>query len=250
MSMDETEFLLREGKPRIALRRSAGRGPAIVWCGGFRSDMAGEKAAALHRWAQAEGRAFLRFDYSGHGESGGAFVDGTISSWLADALAVIDEADDECVLVGSSMGGWIALLAALRRPVRGLLLLAPAPDFTQRLMWAEFSEASRQTLMEEGRLAIRSQYAPDDPTIVTRALIEDGRAHLLLDAPIPFSRPVRIIHGQRDPDVPWRQSLELAERLSGGDVVVHLRKDGDHRLSRPHDIAFMVRTLADLVAGL
>jgi pimeloyl-ACP methyl ester carboxylesterase len=250
MSVEETQFLARDGRPRIAYRRSTGRGPAIIWCGGFRSDMAGEKASALHSWAAVEERGFVRFDYSGHGESDGTFSYGTISSWLDDALAVIDNAGDETVLVGSSMGGWIALLAALQRPVKALLLLAPAPDFTERLMWTAFSEETRRKLMSEGRIAIPSQYAPDDPTIVTRALIEDGRKHLLLDGPIAFAGPVRIIHGQADPDVPWSQSLVLAERLASDDVVIHLRKDGDHRLSRPHDIAFMVRTLAELVGGL
>jgi pimeloyl-ACP methyl ester carboxylesterase len=250
MGVHETEYLLREGKPRIAFRRSAGRGPAIVWCGGFRSDMAGEKASALHLWAESEGRAFFRFDYAGHGESAGAFTEGVISSWLGDALAVIDQAGGQTVLVGSSMGGWIALLAALRRPVKALLLLAPAPDFTERLMLPKFSPEARRKLAEEGQLTIPSAYAPDDPTIVTRALIEDGRNHLLLDGPIAFAGPVRIIHGQADPDVPWRQSLTLAEKLESADVEIHLRKDGDHRLSRPHDIAFMVATLAELVSGL
>jgi pimeloyl-ACP methyl ester carboxylesterase len=250
MSIDESEFLLREGMPRIAFRRSAGRGPAIIWCGGFRSDMAGEKASALHAWAVSEGRAFLRFDYSGHGESGGAFTDGTISRWFGDALAIIDEAGGDVVLVGSSMGGWISLLAARCRPVKALLLLAPAPDFTEKLMLPNFSPEARETLMKEGRIAIPSAYAPDDPTIITRALIEDGRTHVLLDGPIAFAGPVRIIHGQADPDVPWRQSLVLAEKLQSADVLIHFRKDGDHRLSRPHDIAFMMRTLAELVSGL
>jgi pimeloyl-ACP methyl ester carboxylesterase len=248
--MAESEFLLREDKPRIALRRSTGSGPTIIWCGGFRSDMAGEKASALHAWAQGEARAFIRFDYSGHGQSEGAFTDGTISSWFGDALAVIDEAGGDVVLVGSSMGGWISLLAALCRPVKALLLLAPAPDFTEKLMLPSFSPQTRETLMKEGRVAIPSAYAPDDPTIITRALIEDGRNHLLLDGPIAFTGPVRIIHGQADPDVPWRQSLILAEKLESRDVQILLRKDGDHRLSRPHDIAFMVRTLAELVSGL
>jgi pimeloyl-ACP methyl ester carboxylesterase len=250
MSVEETQFIARDGRSRIAYRCTKGRGPAIIWCGGFRSDMAGEKASALHSWAAAEKHGFVRFDYSGHGESEGAFTDGTVSYWLDDALAVIDNTGGETVLVGSSMGGWIALLAALQRPVKGLLLLAPAPDFTERLMWPAFSEETRRKLMSEGRIAIPSQYAPDDPTIVTRALIEDGRKHLLLDAPISFAGPVRIIHGQADPDVPWRQSLVLAERLVTNDVLIHFRKDGDHRMSRPHDIAFMVRTLAELVDGL
>jgi pimeloyl-ACP methyl ester carboxylesterase len=208
--------------------------------------MTGTKAEALHAWAERTGRAFLRFDYSGHGQSEGAFEDGTISVWTDDALAVIAEkAGTAPVLIGSSMGGWIALLIALRIKISGLLLLAPAPDFTERLMWSEFQPAVRGALMRDGKLEFASQYSTD-LTIITRALIEDGRHHLLLDAPIAFDGPVRILHGQADRDVPWRQSLELAERLASQDVSLHFIKDGDHRLSRPQDIA----TLLSAVQGL
>jgi pimeloyl-ACP methyl ester carboxylesterase len=247
--MRRTQYLERVHAPRLAFHRADGARPTVIWCGGFRSDMSGTKAEALHDWAEQEGRAFLRFDYSGHGESGGAFTQGLISTWLDDALTFIG-AEERPVLVGSSMGGWIALLAALRQPVAGLVLLAPAPDFTERLMWSQFSEAARAEIIEAGRLVIESEYSPGDPTIITRALIEDGRDHLILDRPIAIDAPVRIIHGQRDPDVPWTQSLELAGRLNSPDVLVHLRKDGDHRLSRPQDIAFLVATVANLVEGL
>lgn len=249
MGKDHTQFLEREDAPRLAFRRTPGKAPTIVWCGGFRSDMSGTKAEALHAWAEEQGRAFVRFDYSGHGESAGDFADGNISTWLHDALSFI-AAETHPVLVGSSMGGWIALLAALRQSVSGLVLLAPAPDFTERLMWAQFSEGARAEIMNAGRLVVESEYSPGDPTIITRALIEDGRNHLILDRPIAIDAPVRIIHGQQDPDVPWAQSLELAERLNSPDVLVHLRKDGDHRLSREQDIAFLVATVANLVEGL
>lgn len=249
MGKANTQYLERAGAHRLAFRRTSGNGPTIVWCGGFRSDMSGTKAEALHEWAEAEGRSFLRFDYSGQGESAGAFADGNISTWLHDALTFI-AAEERPVLVGSSMGGWIALLAALRQSVAGMVLLAPAPDFTERLMWAHFSEAARAEILERGRLVVESEYSPGDPTIITRALIEDGRHHLILDRPIGIDAPVRIIHGQQDPDVPWEQSLELAARLNSPDVLVHLRKDGDHRLSRPQDIAFLVATVANLVEGL
>jgi pimeloyl-ACP methyl ester carboxylesterase len=211
--------------------------------------MAGTKAETLHAWAEGQGRAFVRFDYAGHGESEGVFADGVISSWTEDAQAVIAaEGGAEPILVGSSMGGWIALLIALRIRVSGLLLLAPAPDFTERLIWAQFTPQQRAALAATGRVIEASQYSPDDPTILTWALIEDGRRNLVLDAPIAFDGPVRIIHGQRDLDVPWRQSLELAERLTSADVIVRLVKDGDHRLSRPGDLAGLVSAMAELCA--
>jgi pimeloyl-ACP methyl ester carboxylesterase len=252
MDNGETEFLERgSGAPRLALRRSAGRGPTIVWCGGFRADMTGTKAQALHDWAVREGRAFLRFDYSGHGQSGGDFAAGTISDWTADARDMLDAYGGERpLIVGSSMGGWIALLTALARPVSALVLLAPAPDFTERLMWQGFSEQYRRKIEDDGRLLLPSPYSPGDPTIITRALIEDGRTHLILDRPIAIDTPVRILHGQADPDVPWRQSLELAKRLTSADVETHFVKDGDHRLSRPQDINLLVNTVARLANSL
>lgn len=236
----------------LAFQRSVGKGPTLVWLCGFRSDMAGTKAAALHAWAESAGRASLRFDYSGNGRSEGAFEDGTIGGWLDDTLAMLDgRTEGPLVLVGSSMGGWLALLTARARParVKGLVLIAPAPDFTERLMWPELSDEARRAIMEDGHWDRPSAYG-DGPTPITRKLIEDGRKHLLMDAPIPFDGPVRILHGQRDTDVPWRLSLELAERLTSADVRMTFVKNGDHRLSAPGDIALLQATVASICTEL
>ena len=233
----------------LAYARRAGAGPVLVFLPGFRSDMEGTKALALDAWAARNGRAMLRFDYAGHGASGGRFEDGTIGRWADDAVTVLDRlSEGPAVLVGSSMGGWIALLLALRRPERvaGLVGIAAAPDFTETLIWPELSFEQRAALMSEGRILLPSEYG--DPTPVTRALIEDGRRHLLLDAPINLQCPVRLLHGQRDPDVPWQVSLLLAERIAGEDVRLHLVKDGDHRLSRPSDLALLETVVAELAA--
>jgi pimeloyl-ACP methyl ester carboxylesterase len=214
---------------------------------GFRSDMTGTKAAHLDAHCAARGLGFLRFDYSGHGLSSGAFEDGTIGRWAEEAVAVLDRSDGPLILVGSSMGGWIMLLAALARPRRiaGLVGIAPAPDFTERLVWDALGEAERETLLTRGRLEVPSQYA-EEPTILTRSLIEEGRRHLLLAAPIGIHCPVRLLHGMADPDVPHALSLELAERLVSDDVRVTLIKDGDHRLSRPQDLALLAQTVDGL----
>ena len=232
----------------LAARPLPGRAPGVVFLPGFRSDMEGDKASHLARLCAASGRAMLRFDYSGHGASGGRFEDGTVSRWTEDALVAIDRLSaGPVILVGSSMGGWIALLVALARPhrVAGLIGLAAAPDFTERLMWDAMAPPERARLLAEGALSVPSAYGP--PNAITRALIEDGRAHLLLDAPIPITCPVRLLHGQADPDVPWETSLRLAARLAGTDVRVILVKDGDHRLSRKADLALLGETLAALL---
>ena len=232
---------------QLAWARLAGRGPAVVFLSGFRSDMTGGKATALRAWCAAEGRAMLRFDYSGHGASDGAFTDGTIGRWAEDArTAIAALTEGPVVLVGSSMGGWIALLVALALPARvaALVGIAAAPDFTEDLMWAAMLPAERERLARDGMLQLPSQYG--EPTPVTRALIEDGRRHLLLHGEIPLDCPVRLLHGQCDPDVPWQTALRLAGRLRGGDVQVTLIKDGDHRLSRPQDMALLARTVATL----
>lgn len=241
--------LTRDGAT-IAYRHTAGSGPGILFCCGFMSDMEGTKALALEEWAAAAGHAFTRFDYQGHGQSSGRFEEGCIGLWADDALAVLDRATEgPQVVVGSSMGGWMALLLALRRPERvaGLVGVAPAPDFTEDLMWDVFGDAERRAIMEEGVLLRPSDYGPE-PQPITRALIEDGRKHLLLRGPIGFEGPVRLLHGMRDPDVPWRVSLTIAERLASEDVRITLVKDGDHRLSRPQDIALLCRTVGELVA--
>lgn len=231
----------------LAWRRVAGRGPTVVFLPGYRSDMTGDKATALAALCRAHGRAALLFDYLGHGSSGGAFTDGTIGRWTADALAVIDGLTaGALVLVGSSMGGWIGLLAALARPERvvGFVGVAAAPDFTETLMWDAMAPPERAALLRDGVLAVPSQYG--EPTPVTLALIEDGRRHLLLGGPIALRCPVRLLHGQADPDVPWQTATRLAAALTGNDVEVVLVKDGDHRLSRPADL----RRLEQAVLGL
>ncbi len=245
----QIKFLERSGLPRLAYCATPGKSPGIVFLGGFGSDMTGTKATALEDAAKLRGHAFLRLDYRGHGQSEGRFVDGTIGDWFADALAVFDAmTTGPQTLVGSSMGGWISLLLARARPerIKALVGIAAAPDFTARLMDGELSAAQRATLLKDGVLYRPSDYG--EPIPITRKLVEDGNRHLLLDRPIPFTGPVRLLHGQRDPDVPWQLSLKIAERLEGGDVRVILVKDGDHRLSRPQDIALLVRTVEELIA--
>jgi pimeloyl-ACP methyl ester carboxylesterase len=215
----------------------------LIWLGGFRSDMRATKAEALDRWAAEAGRAYVRFDYSGHGESSGRFEEATISQWLEDTLAVVDAlAPGPFVLVGSSMGGWLALLVTRAlmagRPGRGpsgLVLIAPAVDFTERLMWDRFPAGTRATILETGVHLQGSTYSPE-PYPITRALIEDGRRHLLLGGTIATGCPVHVLQGMQDPDVPWRHALELVEHLPGESVSMTLVKDGDHRLSREEDL--------------
>lgn len=246
--MDEESGTIDGPNGRLAFRRIDGEGPVIVWLGGFKSDMTGTKAEALADWAARSGRAFLRFDYSGHGASRGRFEDGTISAWLADALAAIDRlTSGRLILVGSSMGGWIAALAALRRKERlaGLVFIAPAPDFTEALIWNEMTAVERERMLRDGRLVEHSPYS-DEPTILTLALIEDGRRHLLLDGPIDISCPVRILQGMADPDIPWRHALRFAERLETDDLELTLLKAGDHRLSKPHEIARIIDAVQEI----
>jgi pimeloyl-ACP methyl ester carboxylesterase len=228
---------------RLAWAHTPGRGPTTVFLPGFRSDMEGAKALAVQSWCHDAGAACLRLDYSGHGRSDGAFTDGTIGQWTSDALHLIDHlTQGPLLLVGSSMGGWIMLLLALARPdrVAGLIGIAAAPDFTEDLMWAAMMPPERDRLEQDGVLLIPSAYG--EPTPITKRLIEDGRTHLLMQAPIPIACPVRLLHGQQDPDVPWETALRLAERLQGPDVQITLIKDGDHRLSRDADLA-VLRTL-------
>ncbi|HEX2727211.1 MAG TPA: alpha/beta hydrolase [Beijerinckiaceae bacterium] len=238
---------------RIAVLVQPGDGPTVFWLGGFRSDMRSTKAEALDQWAMRTGRGFVRFDYSGHGESGGRFEEGTISAWLEDTLAVVRTfATGPFVLVGSSMGGWLALLAsrALRRRdpgggATGLVLIAPAVDFTERLMWQQFSPEARRAIEEQGLYLRPSRYSPD-PYPITRALIEDGRQHLLLGRTIETGCPVHILQGMQDPDVPWRHALDLVEHLPGDSVSLTLINDGDHRLSRDEDLERLVAAIEDI----
>ncbi len=246
--MEERGRLDRGDGVELAWISQPGLGPTVVFLPGFRSDMQGEKATYLAAFCRERKVAFLRFDYSGHGASDGQFVEGSIGRWAEDALAVIDHrTEGSLVLVGSSMGGWIALLAAVRRPERlaGLLGIAAAPDFTEALMWQAMTPTQQTSLLAEGSLAVESTYEP--PLVITRLLIEEGRRHLLLGGPIPISCPVRLLHGQRDHDVPWETALLTADRIAGEDVRVTLIKDGEHRLSRPQDLALLSSTLADLL---
>ena len=242
-----TSWLDPQGSPRLAYRLSPGRSPGTIFLGGFASDMTGTKATALEAAARKAGRAFLRFDYRGHGQSAGRFEDATVGDWLTDALAVFDGlTEGPQIVVGSSMGGWIALMIAVARPdrVEALVGIAAAPDFTERLVRDRLTAVERETLARDGVLYQPSQYGP--PTPFTRALLEEGSRHLMLNRPIPFAGRARLLHGQRDPDVPWQLSLTVAERLESPDVRVVLVKDGDHRLSRPEDIALLTRTVEEL----
>lgn len=235
---------------RIAYAVRPGAGPAIVWLGGFRSDMASTKADAIDGWAAENGRCFVRFDYSGHGVSGGRFEDGTISRWLEESLAVIRlAAGPKPILVGSSMGGWISLLAARALgpgSLSGLVLIAPAADFTHSLMWEAFTPAIREQIEKTGVWMRESAYS-DEPYPITRGLIEDGRRHLLLDGPpLVMGCPVHVLQGMQDPDVPWRHAMALVEHMPGDEVVTTMIRDGDHRLSRPQDIERLLTAIAEI----
>lgn len=238
--------LIRPDGEALAWRAVDGEGPAVVWMGGFRSDMTGLKAQALADWAAGAGRAYLRFDYFGHGESTGDFASGTVTRWRADALAVVDELAPAgpLILVGSSMGGWIACLAAMARPerVKGLVLVAPAPDFTERLM--HIPPEGRAAIARDGVWLRPSLYGAPYP--ISRVLLEDGARWSILPGPAPITAPVRVLQGAADPDVPWPHALELANALAGQDVVFSLIKDGDHRLSRPQDLARLIAAVAEL----
>jgi pimeloyl-ACP methyl ester carboxylesterase len=245
----EVARISREDGVSLAFSYLPGTGPVVVFLPGFFSDMGGTKALMLHETCAARGQAMLRLDYSGHGASGGKFEDGTIGEWFEDAALVIGQAagDAPLLLVGSSMGGWIALLLALRLGARvaGMVLIAPAPDFTQALVEERLTAAQRAVLEAQGFLLPPSEYGP--PVPITKKLIEEGRNHLLLGGPIAITCPVRILHGMRDPDVPWRQSLKLAECLESGDVRLIFLKDGDHRLSREADLLLLRQTLLALL---
>ena len=241
------------GRRRIAVRARTGSASGLFWLSGFNSDMRGTKAIALDAWAAERNRACVRFDYSGHGESGGAFVDGTIGRWLEETVAVFEQfCAGPQVVIGSSMGGWMALLLAremARRPARraslaGLVLIAPAPDFTEELMWKNFSPEARHEIETNGVWLRPSAYG--EPYPITRALIEEGRNHLLLGGSIDVGCPVRILQGAQDPDVPWQHAFALAHRLPADDVVLTMIQDGDHRLSRPQDIARMIAAVAEI----
>ncbi|MEM8771669.1 MAG: alpha/beta hydrolase [Pseudomonadota bacterium] len=236
---------------RIAFRRRRGAEPGLVWLGGFRSDMLGTKAECLDAWAIDRGRAFLRFDYSGHGESDGLFEDGAISEWAEDAAHVLNTlTQGRQILIGSSMGAWIAALLAKAHPDRiaGIVFIAPAPDFTEKLMWPAFSDEERRTIMESGKLLQPSEYSPE-PEVITRKLIEDGRRQLIMNAPLKFDFPVRILQGMQDDAVPWRHAVEFSDMIECDDLTIQLAKSGDHRLSSPDDLERLKQTLDEIVSA-
>ena len=253
MRADHLSIANQYGTRTIAFLRRQGAGPCLVWLGGFRSDMRATKAEALDTWAAQTGRNFLRFDYSGHGESSGEFADGTIGSWTDDALHAITRlAGPAPVLVGSSMGGWIALLVArlLQKKgdaLGGLVLIAPAVDFTSTLMWDRLPQSVRDEIERNGQWLRPSDYAPE-PYPITKKLIADGRTHHLFGRPIAPGCAVHILQGMQDPDVPWAHAMTLLEHLPAASTNVTLVKDGDHRLSRPQDLALLVRTV-DMMAS-
>ncbi len=235
-------------RPDLAHHWTPGTGPAIVFLPGYASDMQGSKAVALEAWAKANGRAFLRFDYRGCGESPGAFEDQALADWRDDVLTMLDEVvRGPAILVGSSMGGWLMLLAAAARPeqVRALVGIAPAPDFTD---WG-FSEAEKMTILQAGRLERPNPYGPA-PTVYTRRFWQSGEANRLTFGPIAFDGPVRLLQGMADPDVPWHRTTHLAQLFRSADVQTVLIKDGDHRLSRDQDIALLIRAVEDVLHHL
>lgn len=246
--MNEFTYLTTAQGRRIAYELTPGQGPCVVFLGGFRSDMTGTKAIYLRAWAQAQGRAFLRLDYSGHGASGGDFLEGAIGDWFEDALAVIEAATSgPLVLVGSSMGGWIALLLARAIPQRlkGLVGIAPAPDFTEDSMWAGFTEAQKAELAA-GQVALPSDYS-DDPYIITRRLIDEGRTRLVLRDPLPLPFPTRLLQGTADTDVPPSVALRLLDHVSGPDIRLTLVKGADHRFSSPECLALISAAVTEVL---
>jgi pimeloyl-ACP methyl ester carboxylesterase len=248
--MSETPSILTRDKgATIAYHRRIGKAPGVVFLGGFNSDMTGTKALALDAFCAATSRAFLRFDYFAHGASSGDFAEATIGRFLDDTLTVIDRlTEGKIVLVGSSIGGWLMLLAALARPQRvsALVGIAAAPDATEDLMWQRFPFDLREAIITRGSVRLPSNYS-EGGYLITRKLIEEARAHLVMRQPLALHCPMRLLHGMADPDVPWRTSLALAENAAGSDVRVILVKDGDHRLSRQSDLELLLQTLKPLL---
>lgn len=251
-SSQSPSFLSLPDERRIAYHKSEGAEPCILFMGGFKSDMTGSRALALEAFCQNRKQAFIRFDYSGHGQSSGHFEDGTIGSWLQDALDVLDQLGGKRnILVGSSMGGWIMLLAALAQSekVSALLGVASAPDFTERLIWQQMTREQKQAMEKDDKILLPSCDG-EDPYPITRQLIEEGRRHLLLEKPIPIHVPVRLIHGMNDEDVPWETSVMLCKQLMSNDVRIKLVKGGGHRMSEPAHLDIITRILHELLIAI
>ena len=246
-----TNYLTTAQGRHIAYHRTTGKGPGVVFLGGFRSDMEGTKALYLEDWAKSQDRAFLRFDYSGHGQSSGSFLDGAIGDWFEDALAVIASLTaGPQVLVGSSMGGWISLLVAKAIPERvaGFVGIAAAPDFTEDSMWSGFSDEQKLTLTEQGRVELPSDYS-DEPYVITQRLIEEGRNRLVLRSRLSLPFPVRLLQGTADTDVPVSVALRLLGHAEGPDVRLTLSKGDDHRFSTPSCLSMITAAIDDVLAG-
>ena len=245
--MAEPKFLDTSQGRRIAYHQSEGSQPGVIFLGGLRSDMEGTKAVHLEAWAKGAGRAFLRFDYSGHGSSSGVFEEGSIGEWAEDALAVIETlTEGPQVIVGSSMGGWVALLMARKIPhrIQGMVGIAAAPDFTEDGYWDSFSDAAKQTVMEFGQISLPSEYG--DPMVITRKLIEDGRENLVLRDPLDLPFPARFLQGTADPDVSQDVALRLLEHVTGPDIRLGLVKDADHRFSTPECLDMIIRAVEEV----
>jgi len=245
------KFLSAPDSEKIAYKMNEGtidyKGPTLIWCGGLKSDMEGGKATHLHDWAFEEGRRYIRFDYFGHGVSSGEFKDGTISRWAQDVVQIMDElTTGDVILIGSSMGGWSSLLAMIQRPerVKGLLLIAPAPDFTEKLMLPSWTKEQHETLERDGILYVPSDY--DEPYEYSKTLIEDGRKNQILDNPIKFDGPIRILQGAKDDVVPWEYSRRIIDVVTSHDIDYTLVKDGDHSLSTPTDLDRLIRVAKEL----
>ncbi len=246
--MKECEFFDAPSGRRLAYHRIEGKGPGVVFLGGFKSDMGGSKATFLQAWAESQGRAFLRFDYSGHGQSSGEFVDGCIGDWARDALEIVTaHTDGPQVMVGSSMGGWIALLLARAMPERfhGLVGVAAAPDFTEDSIWAGLNELQRSIILRDGQIELPSEYA-DSPYIFTRHLIEDGRNQRVLLAPLALPFPVRLLQGTNDASVKLSVPLRIVEHALGEDIRLTLVKGADHSFSSPECLALVVAMVAEI----
>ena len=249
-SFKQSKILTGAGGAAIAYERINGTLPGIMFLGGFMSNMQGKKATAMEEYCRTNGHAFVRFDYRGHGESSGKISEGTIGSWLSDALLIFDDCTEGAqILIGSSMGGWIMLLLALARPkkIRGLIGIAAAPDFTEDLLWGRFDSAVRAKLEKDGVYYEKTDYG-NEPYLITKELIEEGRNHLLLRRKIKINHPVRLLHGMGDESVPWMTAYKLSEKIGSEDVRIVLIKDGDHSLSRDEDIHCLQITLKELLA--
>ena len=246
--MDDIQHLTCRGGETLAFRRVEGDGPTVVWIGGFRSDMEGTKAMALDAAARARGWDYVRYDHFAHGKSSGDWRKATVGRWREDAICLIDSLKGPVVVVGSSMGGWVALLLALARPGRmaGLVLINPAQDFTERLMWPSLADHERHAILRDGEILIVDEGLPGEGLgeyVLTLAMFEEGRDWLLLDAPMPIAAPIHVFQGRADDVVPWRHAVALVERLTGGDVRLDLIEGGDHRLSSPDDLERLIEAV-------